>query len=478
MSNSKLSYDDCELLLLTKSVNEIKKVVGKEKVQSSDITKIIDIVEKFIRKTKCICYGGTAINDILPQKDQFYNREYEIPDYDFFSDRAVELAVELADRYRKAGYRDIVAQSGIHYGTYKVFVNFIPVADITYIPTDLYKRLLRDSIVKDGIHYCPPDYLRMSMYLELSHPRGDISRWEKVYSRLKLLNKHYPIDGVKCTFKKVDNVIWEHISRHSKVKLNRIIHQFCESQEAVFFGTFAYNYYTKNFDKEGYTNGQKHLPDFDVFLIDPVKCAKELKDQIVKLGEYKEVEIFVQGQYLDLIGERASIYVDGHKIITMYEPLACHSYNEIRHMSSKVRIATVDTILSMYFMFQYTNEDPTIIHRLVCMCYYLFNIQNTYACRTTTVLKRFSLPCYGTQHTLESLRSIKLAKYIELYKYKNKPANPKYDEYQRWFLKYIPMKEESESLKRTSKTKSMSKTPSGSKKSKSPSQKSFSGLVI
>lgn len=33
----------------------------------------------------------------------------------------------------------------------------------------------------------------MSVYLELSRPRGDVSRWKKVYSRLLLLNKAYPI---------------------------------------------------------------------------------------------------------------------------------------------------------------------------------------------------------------------------------------------------------------------------------------------
>jgi hypothetical protein len=32
----------------------------------------------------------------------------------------------------------------------------------------------------------------MSMYLELSRPHGDVSRWEKVYSRLELLNKAHP----------------------------------------------------------------------------------------------------------------------------------------------------------------------------------------------------------------------------------------------------------------------------------------------
>ena len=38
----------------------------------------------------------------------------------------------------------------------------------------------------------------MLMYLELSRPAGDVSRWEKVLKRLTLLNKHYPLRGKAC----------------------------------------------------------------------------------------------------------------------------------------------------------------------------------------------------------------------------------------------------------------------------------------
>ena len=37
------------------------------------------------------------------------------------------------------------------------------------------------------------------MYLELSRPNGDVSRWEKVLKRLTLLNKHYPLRGKNCS---------------------------------------------------------------------------------------------------------------------------------------------------------------------------------------------------------------------------------------------------------------------------------------
>ena len=54
-----------------------------------------------------------------------------------------------------------------------------------------------DAIQVANIFYCPPNYLRMAMYLELSRPDGDVSRWEKVLKRLTLLNKHYPMKGKK-----------------------------------------------------------------------------------------------------------------------------------------------------------------------------------------------------------------------------------------------------------------------------------------
>ena len=49
-----------------------------------------------------------------------------------------------------------------------------------------------------GILYAPPNFLRMAMYLELSRPAGDVSRWEKVLKRLILLNKHYPLSSKEC----------------------------------------------------------------------------------------------------------------------------------------------------------------------------------------------------------------------------------------------------------------------------------------
>jgi hypothetical protein len=193
-----VSYDEKELEILREAVDLVEKKKGEAITHDPKVKKIISIVEEFIANKKLVCYGGTAINNILPEDAQFYNKDLELPDYDFYSDNALDHAKELADIYYKAGYEDVEAKSGVHHGTYKVFVNFTGIADITQMEPDLFKAISRDAIVKSGIRYAPPDFLRMAMYLELSRPDGDVSRWEKVQKRLTLLNNHYPLKGYNC----------------------------------------------------------------------------------------------------------------------------------------------------------------------------------------------------------------------------------------------------------------------------------------
>ena len=156
-----------ELNILRKAIDVAEKMAAKNVVLSPEVKNIIEIVESFLKDNDLICYGGTAINNILPKSDQFYNKDIEIPDYDFFSPNALKDARKLADLYFKKGYTEIEAKAGIHFGTFKVFVNYIPVADITQMDAELFKVVLRNAMKINNIYYAPPNYLRMSMYLEL-----------------------------------------------------------------------------------------------------------------------------------------------------------------------------------------------------------------------------------------------------------------------------------------------------------------------
>ena len=146
-----MKFEDCELAILRSAVDKADERRGRKEANSPEIKRIIGIVENFIRQKQLICYGGTAINNILPKQDQFYNTDVEIPDYDFYSSNALTNAKELVDTYIKEGFVEVEAKSGQHYGTFKVFVNFIPVADITMMPKELFNAIKKEAIKISGI---------------------------------------------------------------------------------------------------------------------------------------------------------------------------------------------------------------------------------------------------------------------------------------------------------------------------------------
>ena len=90
--DDKMTFNDCEMAILRQAIKDNEKIKGRKVVGNEEVQKIIKIVEDFIIKKKLVCYGGTAINNILPEEAQFYDKEAEIPDYDFFSSTAFDAS--------------------------------------------------------------------------------------------------------------------------------------------------------------------------------------------------------------------------------------------------------------------------------------------------------------------------------------------------------------------------------------------------
>ena len=432
----KLSLEEKELDILRNAVDIAEKRKGKQTVSDPDVKKIIGILEDFLKKKKLICYGGTAINNILPLEDQFYDKNIEIPDYDFYSPNALDDAKELADIYYNNGFQEVEAKAGVHYGTYKVFVNFIPVADITYLEKPLFKRIQRDAIRVYGILYCPANFLRMNMYLELSRPAGDISRWEKVLKRLILLNKNYPLRGKHCDPKLFQRE-FERIDSDKQAQLYYSVRDAFIDQGLVFFGGYASFLYSSYMPAKQRKMFQK-TPDFDVLAEEPEQAAVILRERLEDF-DYKDVKIVKHEGIGELIAPHYSVRVKINNIeetvAFIYKPLACHSYNVIKKGNKSIRVATIDTMLSFYFAFYYSDREYYDENRILCMAQYLFNVQQKNRLEQKGLLKRFSINCYGKQDTLEEMRNTKALKYKELKGKRNSK------EYESWFLRYIPFEE-------------------------------------
>lgn len=434
--NPKLTLEEKEMAILRNAIDIAEKRKGQQTVSDPDVKKIISILEDFLKKKKLVCYGGTAINNILPVEDQFYDKNIEIPDYDFYSPRALDDAKELADIYYKEGFQEVEAKAGVHHGTYKVYVNFIPVADITYLEKPLFNRVQKEAIRVYGILYCPPNFLRMNMYLELSRPAGDISRWEKVLKRLILLNKNYPLKGKQCDPKSFQRQ-FERVDNKNEEQLYYTVRDAFIDQGLVFFGGYASFLYSEYMPAKQKKLFQK-TPDFDVLAEDPEKAAAMLKERLEDF-DYKGVQIVKHTGIGELIAPHYEVKVKINTIeetvAFIYKPLACHSYNVIKKGNKTVRVATIDTMLSFYFAFFYSDREYYDENRILCMAQYLFDVQQRNRLEQKGLLKRFSVSCYGEQETLETMRTAKADKYKELKGQRNSK------EYESWFLRYIPFEE-------------------------------------
>ena len=237
--------EDFENIIENVRIEKNKKLnkLLKDKIDliSADDPAKYPIVKKFIADNGLKLYGGAALNLYMPVKYRFYDRG-AIPDYDMYSPTPWKHAVQLSNIMYKAGYEFTEAKGGIHSGTYKVFSNFWPVADITYMDPYTFKKM--ETRKKQGMNILAPNPLAMDMYKELSQPGGNISRWGKVATRLKLLNRFSNSGDLN----KNQHCNFDHIFKGDDVKLPRDIrnllkttYTFINRKQLIHIGPIAFN---------------------------------------------------------------------------------------------------------------------------------------------------------------------------------------------------------------------------------------------
>jgi len=173
-------------------------------------------VEKFIKTKSRILYGGMSIDFALKAagKPGIYS-DSTIPDYDFMSPNMYKDSIELADIMHKDEFPNVSSINAMHVTSRRVRINYVPVADITYIPQSLYDKV--PTLKYNGLRVVHPDFQRIDMHRALSYPFEGAPmeviqfRTRKDIQRFKLLNDAYPITLSRCkkfTAKPIE-VKWE-----------------------------------------------------------------------------------------------------------------------------------------------------------------------------------------------------------------------------------------------------------------------------
>jgi hypothetical protein len=440
-----MTFAQCQLAIIKENIETNKNEQAIEKY-TDEIKEIIQILEDFLRRKKLICYGGTAINNILPKEAQFYKDSTDIPDYDFYTTEPMEDAIELANIYHSLGFDNVEAKSGVHFGTFKVSVQFIQIADITLLTKELFDALEKESIEISGIKYASPLFLRMNCYLELSRPMGDITRWEKVASRLKLIEEHYPIKMEKCK-----NI--HYLQQPTHIKNKQILEYIFENvgetiirQGAMFFGGLVAYLMNGEFQDNDKRQNIMYRPDFDVLTDDIDKLATMIKSNLEN-GQFgnaeiknkiKKVEVVFQKSKTEILPDHNMIIVDGEVVARIFKTIACHNYNEYRIGGNKINVATIDTILYFFLAFYFLEDSQDARIRILCLCAYLLKLEHKDKLSNEGLFKRYGIKCLGKQDTLIDILVSKQENYERL---KKKMGSY---EFKMRFLKYNPSKKENE----------------------------------
>jgi hypothetical protein len=390
---------------LKKAIEKGDYIMKYESAHDELLIKALSIVHDFIKRKKRVCYGGTAMNKLLPVAKQFYNPDVDLPDYDFYTPNADEDVEDLVNDLQKAGFTDVHNKVGIHEGTKKILVNFVAVADITYIDPELFTIIYRRSIIKNEVHYTDPDILRMMMYLELSRPHGMISRWEKVFERLKLINTELPIRATCHTYR---NVYYTHVPMDIR---KQILDYGIKNKRILCNGPLATIYRNGIMHKNAIFNTHGAYPILFVSP-DPKEDAVAIRDIL----KDSDIEVFLHKERGEIVPLRIELRKHDKPICMFIQETACHSYRSIPLSDKRsIRIASLEFLITLYLSIDiFTNTSSEYLGEgILCQVKnFIKLLEKNYRAKHSQ-FSPFSLKCAGHQVGYASLLKAKFERIKE-----------------------------------------------------------------
>ena len=336
-----------------------------EDIVSVDTPEKYDIVRKFISDKGLKIYGGTAIDAHLPEEAKIY-KEGQLPDYDFYSPDPWTHAVEIADRFHQAGYKYVEAKAGIHKGTYKVFVDMWPVADITYMPKEDFDRIPYITVSAHGVNIKVVGVVKLfeSMYKEFSEPYANPDRWPKVATRQKLLEKY--ADPLKQKVRCSKSLFTTKVKHDS---LYRQVLQFVSDRNMLIAGPFAYNAYMEIADA-GKRVSSLH---FEVLSETAHQDCKDLHTLLLKQGYSPHIQTSYF-PHKELNNTVYSVYIGKRLLCCIIHLTSCTPFITYKNLS----IVSIDYL--KYELYDEAVFAPCkqVSQDAVCKLQYLEMIQKRY----------------------------------------------------------------------------------------------------
>jgi hypothetical protein len=448
-------YKTSDLELAKERLGPIIKNLEKEKLKqfeptAKEIMSINDIVLKYVKNNKRKIYGGYAQNILIKNrnKDDAFYEEGNIRDIDidFYSPDPIGDLRKLANELYDKGYKFVEGKQAMHGETYSLFVNSENVADISYVPRNIYHRMAFEEI--DGTTYAAPSFIMIDLYRMFTEPYWSSFRWEKTFPRAVVLQKHYPFNKnitKLSSFMKQDK---------TDDKMNFLLdsaYKFIKNKKSIIVtGDYAYNAFLhkseimkddKLGDKYAYISNTPfqfistdYKTDTTDFLNTLKQENKTLASQISIVEHYPFWQMYGYNTFV-YFGDRIIAHIIYHnKRCTPYKTVDAYRFYENKAVKDdgKINIGSYNFTFLMNLcngfkykvhkdnaMYQYHNMVTS--HLIQMRNYYLEkNKKNIF---DDTLFQEFVTECVG--ETLDPIREtvlVRRSRYIEkkfpiIYKY-------------------------------------------------------------
>ena len=391
-------------MVFTVNMENLKDIIEDEEVKDSrkkidKFENLFDIMKGFFKKRKIILYGGTAMNMHLPKEHKIYTDD-DFPDFDCFSCCPKKDAEDLSNLFAKNNYKYIEIKYAMHDGTYKIYVDFEPICDITKISKKNHDILFKQASLIDGYYVTSIRHLKSASYLELAIPKSSLFRWQKVVTRIKLMENEFRNNKSSFSMKSL-----QFISFNDKVNnCVKDMTSYAIENNLVLAGNTAIQYYLSD-DNSVETEPTSFMltNSSGVFqcLSDDMKTTVDKLKKCVEKHNFKNIQ--VKEEQHDFITPYTKIYVTYFDDKYTFERIKlnlCTVYSANEHCYSYVkksdkRIVSIFFLLHIMYYSLYVKEED--IDRV--------NIKNI----INTLIKKinvdhFKTECYGTEVSLNEIR--------------------------------------------------------------------------
>lgn len=294
--------------ILHKQVEHGEIVNLYENVPKLDtMRKMNRVVEDYLKKTKRIIYGGTAIDALLKAKGFSVRKEGDaLIDYDFYSPLYEVDTITIANELCEKGYKYVRRLSAIHPYTFRVGAEFATefIADVTYVPSKVYSKLPKINI--GDYYYIDPQFAKIDLYKSVTNPHTNVVRWVKSYKRLTAMENLYPIAKGKLAA--------IHVPDSLTPKIQDTIKQFAKgSKNLLAIGAYAYNLYTSLVPGSPSVNVQ----EYEFYTINPAAESKRLQQALKKAG-FKNVECKEFYDYMEIFPRKTTVFSQNAPAVSFY----------------------------------------------------------------------------------------------------------------------------------------------------------------